>query len=159
MLLSDVVNVIGNKPLTAFPWGCVVRDTVNLFVSREYVLTMESTGDDVHAALDSLGGEVRALVLRSNVDMSRCAIQVPVGGGMVVEHEDIQSLPTTSSEEEHFMDLRKVLASPLFLISASGILAILTAALVLVSTLSGNEGTDWDGILKHVAALIKLFTS
>ncbi len=136
MLLSDVIKVIGEDALEEFPWGCVVVDTVNLFVTEEFRLTMASTGHDVNLALNSLGEDVKDLVLRANLDTGHCRITAPVGGGMVMEFEE-------TTPEEETRKLCKAMKSPVFVTVALVVVSMTVGAMVMISLLPGHTPIDW----------------
>lgn len=147
MQMSDVIKVLGNTPLKEFPWGCIVKDTVNLFASEGHLLTDESSGEDVHAALDSMLPDVRDLVLSANVDPTRCMVTSPMGGGMVLEY----------SEEvigHDVVELRKAMLTPQFVASATMVTIVLIASLVAVSSLSVNQGFEWLEFFKTLLQVI-----
>lgn len=149
MLMSDVLKVLGNTPLKEFPWGCWVKDSVNLFVDEDARLTDESTGEDVLTSLATLEADVRALVLAAHLDPARHCVISPVGGGMVVQHEE----PPLEQEAE-IAALVNAMHSPQFLISATVVSLVVFAALWMVSTLSVHDNVD---ILAAVMAFLKVF--
>lgn len=148
MLLSDVIKVLGNTPLKAFPWGCVVKDTVNLFVDESNKITEDSTGMDVTTALDSLSAETRDLVLRAQLDPARQCVATPAGGGMVIEHEgESATLDDTAA-------LRSAVLSPLFMTCLAMVFVPLTMASYMISNLSVHKGFHWGELF---SALFKVF--
>lgn len=136
MLISDVIRVLGDSSLKEFPWGCVVKDTINLFAKNEFRLTDNSTGKDVLASLESLGDDVKELVLKASVDTARCSITQPVGGGMVVEHNgDPQSDPT--------VELWNAVVSPKFIVVASIVMAVIMITVNMLFRLPGHSGMSF----------------
>lgn len=138
MLLSDVVNVLGDRPLSEFPWGCTVRDTVNLFAEHNLKLTLTSTGDDLNRALDAMTEIHRTLLCEAQLDASRACVIQPIGGGLVIEStapDEIQP----EAETELTLD-RKTITTGLIVGS------VILMCVFMLSTLSVNEGTDWAGI-------------
>lgn len=143
MLISDVIKVLGNTTLKEFPWGCAVRDTVNLFAVDPYRLTDVSTGSDVLAALESLPAENRDLVLKASIDPNRRCTTTPIGGGMVVEHVDRKPSDNTDDVIADTVALRHALMNPQFMaVFLMVFLGICTAA-YMVSTLSVHNEIDW----------------
>lgn len=152
MQITDVIKVMGNAPLERFPWGCTVKDTLNLFLdSRVVVLTMKSTGTDIQQALDSLPDDVRALVLRANLDPSRHCIETPMGGGMVVEHSETGD-PVESPGES----LNNALLKPISIISAFSVLVVVVFAVYMVSGLTANKDVNWEELLKNFLEVFNL---
>lgn len=146
MLLSDVIKVIGDDELEEFPWGCVVVDTVNLFVTEEFRLKLSSTGHDVDRALNSLGADVKDLVLRANLDTSHCRITAPVGGGMVVEFEE-------TTPEDETRKLCKAMKSPVFVAVAVAVATMTIVAMIMISLLPGNGSIDWSEVSAEAAKI------
>ncbi len=149
MQLSDVMKVIGDDSLDEFPWGCVVIQTINLFVADAYRLTPASTGIDVNRALDSLEPSIKGLVLAANLDAQSCRITAPVGGGMVLEFDDEQDEARTSDTH-----VGKPWTNPIFLIAASLVAVILVASVVMLSTLSTHQDVDWGELLLQVLKVV-----
>lgn len=148
MLMSDVIKVLGNTPLKAFPWGCVVKDTVNLFVDEPNRITDESTGMDVTTALDSLSAEQRDLVLQAKLDPGRRCVATPAGGGMVIEHEgESATLDDTAA-------LRRAMLNPQFMTVAAMVGVPLTMATFMISNLAAHRGFSW---LEVGKALFQVF--
>jgi len=152
MLMSDVIKVLGDTPLKAFPWGCVVRDTVNLFVMDTNRLTENSTGMDVTAALESLPLETRDLVLQAKLDPGRRCMDTPVGGGLVLRNEEEETLPTAVMDDT--AALRRALLSPQFLMIAFMVVIPLTMCTIMISNLSIHKDFSWAEV---GAALFKMF--
>lgn len=148
MIMSDVIKVLGNTPLKAFPWGCVVKDTVNLFVDETNKITEDSTGTDVTTALDSLSIETRDLVLRAKLDPTRLCVSTPAGGGMVIEHEDeAATLDDTAA-------LRRAILNPQFMLVMCMVILPLTFCTVMISNLSVHRDFQWKDV---VVAFFKVF--
>lgn len=145
MLLADVIKVIGNESLDEFPWGCVVVDTINLFVEEEYRLKPNSTGQAIDRALGSLDDNVKDLVLKANLDTRSCRITTPVGGGMVVEFDE--QVPST---KEEVLRLKRAIKSPIFLTTSVFVGTGVILALSLMSLLPGHGGIDWIALGKLV---------
>lgn len=133
MLLSDVIKVIGDTPLREYPWGAVVVDTINLFVDVGHQLTDDSTGPDVHRALDSLSDEVKDIVLQANLDTNRRCITAPVGGNMVIEYEN------TDVDE---LDFYKASQSPTVIAAGIAVISIVLMAVVMVGSLGMTPSTE-----------------
>ena len=145
MQMSDVIKVVGDSSLKEFPWGNVVKDTINLFAKNEFHLNENSTGDDVMRSLDSLGQEVKELVLKAAIDPSRCSITQSVGGGMVVKHID-------ENHDDPTVQLWRAVLSPKFIVVTTIVCVIVVVALTMVFRLSANDDLSWqvliDAILK-----------
>lgn len=145
MQMSDVIKVVGDSSLKEFPWGNVVKDTINLFAKNEFHLNENSTGDDVMRSLDSLGQEVKELVLKAAIDPSRCSITQSVGGGMVVKHID-------ENHDDPTVQLWRAVLSPKFIVVTTIVCVIVVVALNMVFRLSANDDLSWqvliDAILK-----------
>lgn len=148
MLMSDVIKVLGNTPLKAFPWGCVVKDTVNLFVEEPNKITEDSTGMDVTTALDTLSAETRDLVLQAKLDPTRRCVATPAGGGMVIEHE------SASATLDDTAALRSAMLNPQFMAITCMVLVPLTMASVMISNLSAHRDFHWGELF---SALWKVF--
>ncbi|QTH80229.1 hypothetical protein PA10_00029 [Pseudomonas phage pPa_SNUABM_DT01] len=148
MLISDVIKVLGNTTLKEFPWGCAVRDTVNVFAVDPYRLTDASTGVDVLAALESLPEENRDLVMRASIDPNRRCTTTPIGGGMVVEHVDRKPEPAPDSDEvtADTAALRHALMNPQFMGVFFMVFLGLCMAGYMISTLSVHNGIDWSAV-------------
>ncbi len=143
MLISDVIKVLGKAPLKQFPWGCWVKDTVNLFVDEAARLTDESTGEDVLKSLETLAEDVRELVLSAHLDPAHHCVISPVGGGMVVKHDE----PPLATEAE-LAALTKAMQSPPVLIAATVVSLVVFSALWMVSTLSVHDDVDvWGAVI------------
>ena len=152
MQITDVIKVMGNAPLERFPWGCTVKDTLNLFLDpRVTQLTMKSTGKDIQLALSLLPDDVRALVLRANLDPSRHCIETPMGGGMVIEHSETGD-PVESPGES----LKKALLKPISIISAVSVLLVIVFAVYMVSGLTANKDVNWEELLKNFMEVFNL---
>ncbi|MNB58471.1 hypothetical protein D3C87_332240 [compost metagenome] len=144
MLMSDVIKVLGNTPLKAFPWGCVVKDTVNLFVDETNRITEDSTGMDVTTALDSLPAEQRDLVLRAKLDPTRRCVATPAGGGMVIEHEgESATLDDTAA-------LRRAVLTPQFMTSAFLVVLPLSMGAIMISNLAAHRDFHWSEFFSAV---------
>lgn len=131
MLLSDVVKVLGDRPLGDFPWGCVVRDTVNLFAELNLKLTLTSTGDDLTRALDAMSESNRALLNNAQLDTGRTCMITPAGGGMVIEHGDVEGA------------IPPIVFGQFQIVTAMVVLAVLLGAMSMFASLGVNKGTDW----------------
>lgn len=142
MLLSDVVKVLGDRTLGEFPWGCVVKDTVNLFAEESLKLKLTSTGPDLTRALDAMSETNRTLLHNAQLDTGRSCVITPVGGGMDVVHGDTD--PPTVFGHSQFV-------TGLF------VSVVLTVSLVMFSNLSINESTDWKEVAKLGMAFVKSF--
>lgn len=153
MLLSDVIKAIGSTPLKSFPWGCAVRDVVNLFVGPRHALTMESDGHAVDEALNSLEEEVREMVMRADIDTVTCSVNVGAGDGLVVEHGETEVDP---ENEDKIINMQRALTNPTFLVVASIVVILLLIAVSLAASLPSNQGIDWNGIFDM---LFSLFTT
>lgn len=145
MQMSDVIKVVGDSSLKEFPWGNVVKDTINLFANNEFRLNEDSTGNDVLRSLDSLGQEVKDLVLKAAIDPSRCCITQSVGGGMVVKHTD-------ENHDDPTVQLWRAMLSPKFIVVTTIVCVIVVVSLNMVFRLSANDDLSWqvliDAILK-----------
>lgn len=133
MLLSDVVKVLGDQPLSEFPWGCVVKDTVNLFTPNDLKLTLTSTGADLSRALDAMSETNRTLLHSAQLDASRSCVITPVGGGLVVEHGN-QEVPEAP------------LLTRVNLITGFIVVNVLLICFQMFSSLTINEDTDWSKV-------------
>ncbi|MCY1286153.1 hypothetical protein D9M68_17940 [compost metagenome] len=153
MQITDVIKVMGNAPLGKFPWGCTVRDTVNLFLDPKIIqLTDASTGVDIQTAIDSLPDDVRQLILVANLDPSRHCIATPVGGGMVVEHVE----SSTDQSENPVEGLTNALTRPLSLATAMVVIMVVLVAVFLASGLSANKDFDWKGLFRAAFEMLGL---
>lgn len=148
MLMSDVIKVLGNTPLKAFPWGCVVKDTVNLFVDEASRITEESTGMDVTTALDSLSADTRELVLQARLDPTRKCVATPAGGGMVIEHEgESATLDDTAA-------LRRAVLNPQFMLVSFMVVLPLSMSAYMISNLAAHRDFRWGEVF---SAFFKVF--
>jgi hypothetical protein len=147
MFLSDVVRVLGESPLRDFPWGVMVANTINLFTEEEHRLTEESTGEDVHSALNSLTDEVRELVLRARLDVHSGKITAPAGGNMVIEYEDGEDKTLTEP------DFSKVMSSPVFIAVMTTVTLIIFAAMYMFSNLAANRDIDWTSMVTGILSI------
>lgn len=148
MLMSDVIKVLGNTPLKAFPWGCVVKDTVNLFVEEANKITDDSTGTDVTTALDSLPAEQRDLVLRAKLDPTRRCVTTSAGGGMDIEHGGgAATLDDTAA-------LRRAVLTPQFMMTVMVVFLPLAMAAIMISNLAAHRDFHWS---EAFSALWKVF--
>lgn len=148
MLMSDVIKVLGDTPLKAFPWGCVVKDTVNLFVDEPNKITEDSTGMDVTTALDSLPADTRDLVLQAKLDPTRRCVATPAGGGMVIEHEgETATLDDTAA-------LRRAMLSPQFMLVTCMVVLPITISTYMISNLSAHKTFSWSEVF---SAMWKVF--
>jgi hypothetical protein len=144
MLLSDVVKVLGDRALGEFPWGCVVKDTVNLFAAEPLKLKLTSTGPDLTRALDEMSETNRTLLHNAQLDASRSCMITDVGGGMVVAHGEVEP-PAVFGHFQFFTALVVGL--------------VIIGALVMFSNLSINSATDWKEVGKIGWTIVKsLFT-
>ncbi|MND13222.1 hypothetical protein D3C76_418010 [compost metagenome] len=148
MLMSDVIKVLGDTPLKAFPWGCVVKDTVNLFVDEPNRITEDSTGKDVTTALDSLPAEQRDLVLRAKLDPTRRCVATPAGGGMVIEHED------ESATLDDTAALRRAMLTPQFMMTMLTVVMPLAMGSYMISNLAAHKDFHWGEVF---SAFFKVF--
>ena len=137
MLLSDVVNVLGDQPLSAFPWGCVVRDTVNLFAEQNLKLTLASSGEDLNRALSAMNEDNRNLLHRAQLDASRACVIQQVGGGMVLEHSD--------AELEPLIVLDRAIITTALVVGS-----VILMSFIMLGSLSVHKDTDWAGIKEIV---------
>ncbi|MNI45233.1 hypothetical protein D3C76_37180 [compost metagenome] len=153
MLIADVVKVLGNTTLKEFPWGCAVRDTVNLFTVDPFRLSDASTGTDVLAALESLPVENRDLVLKASIDPNRRCTTTPIGGGMVVEHVDSGTLTGDELVADNAA-LRNAMLTPQFMGVSLLVLSGVSLAGYMISTLSVHEDIDWGAV---ASAFFKVF--
>lgn len=140
MLLSDVVKVLGDRTLGEFPWGCVVKDTVNLFAEEDLKLKLTSTGADVTSALEAMSDTNRELLSNAQLDVRRSCVITPLGGGLDVVHGDAE----TSIKFGHFQALTALVVGVVMIVS-----------LIMVSSLAGNEKTDWKEIGKMAWGIVK----
>ena len=138
MLLSDVVKVLGDRPLGDFPWGGVVRDTVNLFAEINLKLTLTSTGDDLTRALDGMSESNRALLNSAQLDTSRTTVITPAGGGMVVEHGDVP------------VDATSIVFNKFHIVTATVVVMVLMGAMSMFASLGVNKGQDWKEVGKFI---------
>lgn len=143
MQMSDVIKVVGDSSLKEFPWGNMVIDTINLFAKNEFRLNENSTGDDVMRSLDSLGQEVKDLVLKAEIDPSRCSITQSVGGGMVVKHTD-------ENYDDPTVQLWRVMLSPKFIVVTTIVCVIVVVALNMVFRLSANDDLSWQALIDAI---------
>ncbi len=67
MRLSDVLKVIGTSKLTDFPWGESVVDLVNSFTPDDTVITLESSGAEVEAAIAKVDQTHLPILLQAKV--------------------------------------------------------------------------------------------
>lgn len=142
MLLSDVVKVLGDRTLGEFPWGCVVRDTVNLFAEEPLKLTMTSTGTDLTRAIEAMSESNQTLLNNAQLDTKRSCVIQDVGGGMVVEHGEAD-LPAVFGFFQFFTAM------------VVGIIVI--AAIIMFGSLSVFEKTDWTALGKAGWEIVKSF--
>lgn len=149
MKISDVIMILGNTPLSEFPWGCIVKTTINLFVDDEHRVTESSTGLDVHVALGTLPKETRDIVLSASIDADRCCAVTSIGGGMAIEHVDAE---TTSQED--LVALRQAIFTPQFMATAVLVIVPLSLSAILITNLSSNSSFSWK---EAVLAFIKVF--
>lgn len=143
MQMSDVIKVVGDSSLKEFPWGNVVKDTINLFAENEFRLNETSTGNDVMRSLDSLGQEVKDLVLKAAIDPSRCSITQSVGGGMVVKHTD-------ENHDDPTVQLWRAMLSPKFIVVTTIVCVIVVVALNMVFRLSANDDLSWQVLIDSI---------
>lgn len=143
MLLSDVVKVLGERTLGEFPWGCVVKDTVNLFAEEDLKLKLTSTGDDVNRALEAMSDTNRTLLHNAQLDPSRSCMITPVGGGMDVVHGE-PDLPVTFG---HFQFATALVVG-----------VVIVASFLMVSNLAINEKTDWKAVGTMIWGIVKTIT-
>lgn len=143
MQMSDVIKVVGDSSLKEFPWGNVVKDTINLFAKNEFRLNENSTGDDVMRSLDSLGQEVKDLVLKVAIDPSRYSVTQSVGGGMVVKH-------TNENLEDPTVQLWRAVLSPKFIVVTTIVCVIVVVALNMVFRLSANDDLSWQALIDAI---------
>lgn len=152
MKITDVIKVMGSTPLGMFPWGCTVRDSVNLFLDPKVIqLTDKSTGADIQSALDSLPNDVRQLILIANLDPSRHCITTPMGGGMVVEHTEVDVVVENPVE-----GLKNALTRPLSVATTGVVVAVVLVAVFLASGLSANKDFDWKGLFRAAFEMLGL---
>lgn len=137
MLMSDVIKVLGDTPLKSFPWGCTVRDTVNLFVESDHRITEESTGAGVKAALNTLSPDTKALVLQAKLDTARNCMATSAGGGLVMEHGD----PVNALEDTNA--LYRMLLTPQFIGLTSAVVMPVLLAGFLISRLDIHKNIPW----------------
>lgn len=149
MKISDVIMILGNTPLSEFPWGCIVKTTINLFVDDEHRVTESSTGLDVHAALGTLPKETRDIVLSASIDADRCCAVTSIGGGMAIEHVDEE---TTSQED--LAALRQAVFAPQFIAFAVLVVVPLAMGALLLSNLSIHDGFS---LREAILAFVKVF--
>ena len=140
MLLSDVVKVLGDRTLGEFPWGCVVKDTVNLFAEEDLKLKLTSTGTDVTSALAAMSDTNRELLSNAQLDVNRSCVITPLGGGLDVVHGDAE----TSVKFGHFQALTALVVGVVMIVS-----------MVMVSDLAVNEKTDWKAIGTMAWSIVK----
>ena len=133
MLLSDVEKVLGDRPLSEFPWGCVVRDTVNLFAREDLKLTLASTGADLVKALDAMPESNRILLNSAQLDARRSCVVTPIGGGLVVEHPGESNVSTDGPS----------LFTGLNLATMFVVVNVLLIAMLLFSTTAAGHDVDW----------------
>lgn len=143
MQMSDVIKVVGDSSLKEFPWGNVVKDTINLFAKNEFRLNENSTGNDVMRSLDSLEQEVRDLVLKAAIDPSRCSITQSVGGGMVVKHTD-------ENHDDPTVQLWRAMLSPKFIVVTTIVCVIVVVSLNMVFRLSANDDLSWQVLIDAI---------
>lgn len=143
MLLSDVVNVLGDQPLSEFPWGCVVRDTVNLFAEKDLKLTLTSSGSDLQRALSAMSEDNRTLLNRAQLDTGRARVIQPVGGGMVLEHADDELEPS-------------IVFNRTSITTAMIVGSVILISVFMLSSLSINKDTDWNAIKDIVVDIGKI---
>lgn len=142
MLLSDVVKVLGDRTLGEFPWGCVVKDTVNLFAEDTLKLKLTSTGSELTRALDAMSETNRNLLHNAQLDTNRACMITPVGGGMVVEHGDVDADPP--AKFGFFQAFTALIVS-----------VVLIGAFLMFANLSINEKTDWKAVGKLGWSIVK----
>lgn len=140
MLLSDVVKVLGERSLGEFPWGCVVKDTVNLFAEEDLKLKLTSTGADVTSALAAMSDTNRELLSNAQLDVNRSCVITPLGGGMDLVHGDTE----TAVKFGHFQAFTALVVGVVMIVS-----------MVMVSNLSINEKTDWKAIGAMAWSIVK----
>lgn len=143
MQMSDVIKVVGESSLKEFPWGNMVKDTINLFAKNEFRLNENSTGNDVLRSLDSLGHEVKDLVLKATIDPSRCSVTQPVGGGMVVKHTD-------ECHDDPTVQLWRAMLSPKFVVVTTIVCVIVVVALNMVFRLSAHDDLSWQALIDAI---------
>lgn len=146
MLLPDVIRSLGDQPLKAFPWGSLVRDTVNLFAGVELRVTLDSTGIEICRTMMAMPSDKRDLLNQAQLDLSRAIVTTPVGGGMVVEHAD--------TEPEADVGLRFTRSD---YIAAVVVGSVVGTALFMLSQLEINRGTDWGAVKDIIMSIVKLF--
>ena len=142
MLLSDVVKVLGERTLGEFPWGCVVKDTVNLFAEEPLKLKLTSTGADVTVALGAMSDTNRELLANAQLDVNRSCVITPIGGGLDVVHGDGDA--ETAVKFGHFQALTALVVGVVMIVS-----------IVMFSDLSINEKTDWKAIGTMAWSIVK----
>jgi len=62
MRIKDILPVVRGSTLRSFPWGDEVASAVNVFVAPLHRITLDSTGEDVDAALATLASDRRDMV-------------------------------------------------------------------------------------------------
>lgn len=143
MLLSDVVKVLGERALGEFPWGCVVKDTVNLFAEGDLKLKLTSTGEDLTRALDAMSDTNRTLLQNAQLDTGRSCVITPAGGGMDIVHGEAD-LPGSFG---HFQFFTALIVG-----------VVIIASLLMVSNLAINEKTDWKAVGTMIWSIVKTLT-
>lgn len=71
MQIQDVLKVVGLSTLGSFPWGARVINLVNSFLPEGTELTLDSTGEDLEKALNSLTEVQRTTLLTATISFRR----------------------------------------------------------------------------------------
>ncbi|MNP89215.1 hypothetical protein D3C85_16190 [compost metagenome] len=140
MQMSDIIKAVGDSTLKEFPWGCVVKDTVNLFVSNEFRLDENSTGSDLMHSLDSLGHDVRELILKATLDPTLCKITQPALSEIGIHQNDV-------TQEDPTVELWQAIVSPKFVVVSTVVGAVVLAAINMAFGLSTDGSFGWKDLI------------
>jgi len=146
MQLCDVVKVVGSSQLQDFPWGALVVDLMNSFLVDDQLLTLQSDGSALSAAIGSLPQEQQTFLLAATVDTKRIKLTVPS-----VAPPDTPPLPDT-------IDVVKEKNNRLFNMGSLAFMGFLTiVALMLFSNISPEEKITFENAKDYLMVLVDMF--
>jgi hypothetical protein len=146
MQLCDVVKVVGTSQLKDFPWGALVVDLMNSFLVEDQMLTLQSDGEALSAAIGSLAQEQQMFLLAATVDTKRIKLTVPAQAP-----PDTPPLPDT-------IDVMKEKNNRLFNMGSLAFMALLTiAALLMFNDIHPEEKLTFENAKDYLLVLVDMF--